>query len=406
LSPTQQLTTNNNNNTTTAAATQQQHQQHVSNAFASSPTTQHTNHPNMLVLPHHLQLTYSSQSGGSLSHRHMALANRWESLPSKSSIPQGVRWWLDFCLDEQLIPLRVNTNMELKSARQMMEEELDIMLFCQWLEDNRSVLGSTTTSYVSQLKIWHKNNSLQTLGMPGKSALAELTRQLRMADPPRDPERVGVSKAMLQSAKHMFSMHLLEDLTHWTLMQAGMELLARGCELGRSTEDKEALLTIADVHPHLDSIKPHIIVMIVPAKKKGRKEKIPMPLDYIEGDENSAAWCIMQLLKMRGEMQLCTSSQDPLFIKPLTKSAFTTDEIKELVQFVASVAKENPSTFGAHSLRIGGATAIFENGGTKEELQAAGRWDSDLGKLHIRVNKLRLRHLNTAAFHVHKQQTT
>ena len=44
--------------------------------------------------------------------------------------------------------------------------------------------------------------------------------------------------------------------------------------------------------------------------------------------------------------------------------------------------------------------------GTKEELQAAGRWDSDLGKLHIRVNKLRLGHLNTATFHVHKQQTT
>ena len=129
---------------------------------------------------------------------------------------------------------------DVKSDREVMTEELHLMLFVEWLEANRDVLGTTASSYVSSVKSWHRKNTLHTLGDPnGRGALAELTRQLRRADPPKEVKRDGLSKADLAAAAHSFNLSDLEQLTHWALMQTGIEFVARGCELGRSSEDRE-----------------------------------------------------------------------------------------------------------------------------------------------------------------------
>ena len=96
-------------------------------------------------------------------------------------------------------------------------------------------------------------------------------------------------------------------------------------------------------------------------------------------------------------MNFKCSPSDPLFVKS-DGSAFSTSEIKSVVQSAARSAGIDPSMKGAHSLRIGGATHIFERGGSPDQLKAAGRWDGDLASLYIRVSKHTLHRLNSLAF--------
>ena len=47
----------------------------------------------------------------------------------------------------------------------------------------------------------------------------------------------------------------------------------------------------------------------------------------------------------------------------------------------------DPNMFGAHSLRIGGATAALEAGMSPAAIRAAGRWASDIYVLYTRATR-------------------
>ena len=46
---------------------------------------------------------------------------------------------------------------------------------------------------------------------------------------------------------------------------------------------------------------------------------------------------------------------------------------------------ENPTQFGTHSLRIGGATALFAAGADETVIRTMGRWSSDIHQLYVRA---------------------
>ena len=46
----------------------------------------------------------------------------------------------------------------------------------------------------------------------------------------------------------------------------------------------------------------------------------------------------------------------------------------------------NPADFTSHSLRAGGASAMYHNGFSAEEIQRRGRWVSDVWKVYIQGN--------------------
>ena len=114
-------------------------------------------------------------------------------------------------------------------------------------------------------------------------------------------------------------------------------------------------------------------------------------------DSGCAAWCIHHLISLRQHLGFKCSPTDPLFVK-LDGSAYSTADIKSVVRSTAVAAGIDPAMKGAHSLRIGGATHIFEQGGSPDQLKAAGRWDGDLASLYMRVSKHTLHKLNSMAF--------
>ena len=46
---------------------------------------------------------------------------------------------------------------------------------------------------------------------------------------------------------------------------------------------------------------------------------------------------------------------------------------------------ENPVEFGSHSMRIGGATALFAAGANETVIRTMGRWSSDMHRLYVRA---------------------
>ena len=74
----------------------------------------------------------------------------------------------------------------------------------------------------------------------------------------------------------------------------------------------------------------------------------------------------------------------PMFRKA-NGDAFTTDDIRDCVRLVMRAVGEDPLQFGAHSLRIGGATALFAAGADPIHIRTMGRWSSDCWRLYVRA---------------------
>ena len=57
--------------------------------------------------------------------------------------------------------------------------------------------------------------------------------------------------------------------------------------------------------------------------------------------------------------------------------------VQTLLKEAASRTGFNPEDFTSHSLRASGASAMYHNGFTVEEIQRRGRWASDVWKIYI-----------------------
>ena len=58
---------------------------------------------------------------------------------------------------------------------------------------------------------------------------------------------------------------------------------------------------------------------------------------------------------------------------------------RPLAKCAADATNPYNSEFGAHSLRIGGATALFKAGASQIDIMTMGRWSSDCYRLYVRA---------------------
>ena len=61
--------------------------------------------------------------------------------------------------------------------------------------------------------------------------------------------------------------------------------------------------------------------------------------------------------------------------------------VRDTVKSMMGALGLDPRIFGAHSLRIGGASAGLAAGLSRAALQAAGRWSSDIYTLYARASR-------------------
>jgi hypothetical protein len=75
-----------------------------------------------------------------------------------------------------------------------------------------------------------------------------------------------------------------------------------------------------------------------------------------------------------------------LFRDPANNEPLRADDVLSLLRSLMRVAGESdPMQFGVHSLRIGGATALFAAGADETVIRTMGRWCSDIHRLYVRA---------------------
>ena len=64
----------------------------------------------------------------------------------------------------------------------------------------------------------------------------------------------------------------------------------------------------------------------------------------------------------------------------------TVDELRDVVKAAMEAAGRDPRRYGAHSLRIGGATAALAAGVPPQLIRLLGRWSSDVYQIYCRMS--------------------
>ena len=86
------------------------------------------------------------------------------------------------------------------------------------------------------------------------------------------------------------------------------------------------------------------------------------------------------------EVDAARGENTPLFRNTATGKAIEYDQVLALIKSLLLSIGENPAEFGTHSLRIGGATALFAAGANPTVIRTMGRWSSDLYRLYVRAS--------------------
>jgi hypothetical protein len=68
-----------------------------------------------------------------------------------------------------------------------------------------------------------------------------------------------------------------------------------------------------------------------------------------------------------------------------SRAPLTVEAIREWAKILANSVGQDPAHFGAHSFRIGGATALFAAGADPTVIRTMGRWSSDCYRLYVRA---------------------
>jgi hypothetical protein len=288
-------------------------------------------------------------------------------------------------------------------AQRLGEEEL-VMRFVWWLVTQIGVSPETASEYASTVNAWHRRWT--GIGLAGGLPLhrvPQVVKGLRDMLGPKPPkrDRRGVRPQLLRRA---IDDHLLKDIrmstalrANWAaLLETGLVGTLRGAEVATSAFDPALHVTRADVARYRGS-EPHTVVYARNVKAKGpsRLQKLPvfLPADGEFLDPHRAIGRLFEQDYVP-ESQWATT---PLFRDPATGKALTVPQLREMVRYLMYMIGLDGSFYGAHSLRIGGATAMFKKKATPLQIKTQGRWGSDIYMIYIERCRLQSMALSRAA---------
>ena len=301
----------------------------------------------------------------------------------------GVRAWKAFTRSRGLShirPLDPNASLQAK----LREEQL-CMEFVISLVEERDVAVGTAANYFGQVQGFSAKKS--GVKLAGGLKLCRLPAMLKglkriLGHAPTKIRR-GVAAQALQ--KSMDDCLDPNDPAHANIRAAlavafqGLLRSAEYCNDGkRASIEKllEKLPSRADI-THLDQDK--LVFLMCPCKNMNHLRGKTVPLIIGAGGKYvDAAKEVANMLRIDGVPQSlahCT----PMFRNPDSGRPLEADNMRSVIKALMAHVGEDPTEFGTHSLRIGGATALFAAGATPLVIRTMGRWSSDCYRLYVRA---------------------
>jgi len=274
--------------------------------------------------------------------------------------------------------------------------EVDIVeSWAWWLVTQVGVAPSTAKDYMHTANAWHE----RWVGY-GLGAGLPLTRVSRMLDglarlqgaPPPRRLRIGVRPKHLRQAIDA-GLDTRDPLSanYATAFEVCLVAIARAGEIAsglpRGAFDALRHPSRADLTFEYDSAGNPISakIMIVNSKARGieARRKVPVVLP-MRGSYLSPGYRLWLLDRSIDPVPYELRGTTPLFRDPATNTILTVDGLRASLRAILSNIGRDGSTYGAHSLRIGGATAMAFCQASAEVIKDVGRWNSDAYLRYIR----------------------
>ena len=306
----------------------------------------------------------------------------------------GVRWWLKFCLYGRSVSPVTNLHANSEFADKLEAEQL-LMDFVLWLAvcrpSGKPVSAKSIAKYVGQVRAWHLRTQCTHLcGDLDYSRLRDVLRGVeRLIKQPQGLRRFGVRTQDLSQA---IAMHVDTSSREGSMWAAAMATafcgLLRGCELGLQdgeTFDPTRHLTRADCTFRKSQDGTLYMVLVMRPAKKGPGQQKTVPLLIAAGGSLLDPVRLMQRYFALHPVSADAAATTPLFSRG--GRAITVREIRGMVQELMRRLGLDPRRYGAHSLRIGGATAALAAGMSPSTIRAAGRWSSEIYRIYCRLSR-------------------
>ena len=313
-------------------------------------------------------------------------------------LPTGVRWWIKYCVHGRGIS-PVRTVDESSPRDEKLKEETLLMDFFVWLvacrPSGRSISVETAQKYIYEVQAWASRLPYGGGRIGGGLEMARLRGLARgMAAACGEAEkrpRYGVRTQQLAEAMAAQLAGGSADEANWrAALATGFCALMRGAELGAAdgeTWSEELHVTRADLTFFRDEGGVlHAVIMMRPLKKgPGTRKTTPVFLRA----GGSLLDPVMELWEMvrRDPVPEAARASTPLFRDTRSGRAFRTSDVCAVVRWLMQSIGERPERFGAHSLRIGGASAALAAGVEPSMIRLLGRWASDVAELYMRVSR-------------------
>ena len=320
------------------------------------------------------------------------------------SLSTAVKHWLRFCIHGRRIsPVRsVGTK---DSDKRKLAEEALLMDFVLWLvlsrPTGRSISIDTAAKYVSTVKAWHLRHFGRAIG--GGIELARLKDMLKgmrreLGQPPKRV-RYGVRTQHLAAAMRSYDTSAANTAERLNAINWRAALSTAFCGLLRAAEmalqpgetwNPELHLSRADVTFHYDADgRRHATVMMRPVKNGRTMRGKGTPLVFDGGasliDPVQALWELVE----GDPVPSARAASTPLFRlrRYGVCECLRVRDVRAEVRRLMGDLGLDEARFGAHSLRIGGATAAAAAGVPPSVIRCCGRWNSDIFEIYTRVTR-------------------
>ena len=299
----------------------------------------------------------------------------------------GVIAWKAFCRDVMCTtphrPLDPNCPLVVK-----LEEEWMFMRFACALVETRDITWATLRGYCYAVQGWHAHEHgiklAAGLKMERLPAMLKGIRRL-LGDKPTRIRR-GIAPQMLKEAmdKCLDPRNPLHANVRAALAMALQGLLrsAEYCLKSGKTWSNKLHMSRKDI---IELTSERMTVMMAPCKNMRHLSGKTCPMVIGAGASTVDAVAEMRNLLAVDPTPTAHANTTPIFRDPSTGEALSYAYMLKIVHDLMLAIGENPDHFGTHSLRIGGATALFAQGADETVIRTMGRWSSDIHKLYVRA---------------------
>ena len=129
--------------------------------------------------------------------------------------------------------------------------------------------------------------------------------------------------------------------------------------------------------------KLRMVLMMHPCKNMHHLSGKTCPL--VIGGGGACVDAVAEMLNLFSVDPHSDPHSTPLFREPKTGKPISYATVNSLVKEMMLRVEGSSEGFSTHSLRIGGATALFAAGASETVIRTMGRWSSDIHRLYVRA---------------------